>query len=170
MVLVPWPVVPQTKHTDKQRPRQNARLNDEKRVNHYISKKDGLDKSSNAADAPTGNTLNGPEQCVLMTSPRTHAYGTKSINLAACSRAKVKVGPLARIRLADEVYITALLAAAFGNISHAVEVAYGAERKDTQGEPNGARFGNILHAAEVSYGAELENAARAVLYGAVRGA
>jgi len=164
----------------------------------YISKKDGLDKSLNAADAPTGNTLNEPEQrafttglrphafgtksidlalpgntlnepeqCALMTSPRTHAYGTKSINLAACSRAKVKVGPLARIRLAHKVYITALLAAAFGNISHAVEVAYGAKRKDTHEEPNGARFGNISHAAEVSYGAELENAARAVLYGAV---
>jgi len=80
-----------------------------------------------------------------------HAYGTKSINLAACSRAKVKVDPLARIRIADEVYITTLLAAAFGNISHAVEVAYGAERKDTHEEPNGARFGNVSHAAEVSY-------------------
>jgi len=32
-----------------------------------------------------------------------HSYGTKSINLAACSRAKVKVGPLARIRITDEV-------------------------------------------------------------------
>jgi len=30
VVLVPWPVVPQTKHTDKQRPRQNARLNKER--------------------------------------------------------------------------------------------------------------------------------------------
>jgi len=174
------------------------------RQDHYISKKDGLDKSSNAADAPTGNTLNEPEQrafttglrlhafgtksidlalpgntlnepeqCALTTGPRTHAYGTKSINPAACSRAKVakvKVAPLARIRIADEVYITTLLAAAFGNISHAVEVVYGAERKDTHEEPNGARFGNISHAAEVSYGAELENAARAVLYGAVRGA
>jgi len=167
------------------------------RQNHYISKKDGLDKSSNAADAPTGNTLNEPEQrafttglrphafgtksidlalpgntlnepeqCALTTGPRMHAYGTKSINLAACSRAKVKVGPLARIRIANN-YITTLLAAAFGNISHAVEVAYGAERKDTHEEPNGARFGNISHAAEVSYGAELENAVRAVLYGAV---
>ena len=75
--------------------------------------------------------------------------------------------PPCRIRIADEVYITTLLAAAFGNISHAVEVAYGAKRKDTHEEPNGARFGNISHAAEVSYGAELENAARAVLYGAV---
>jgi len=168
------------------------------RQDHYISKKDGLDKSSNAADAPTGNTLNEPEQrtfttglrphafgtksidlalpgntlnepeqCALTTGPRTHAYGTKSINLAACSRAKVKVGPLARIWIADEVYITTLLAAAFGNISHPVEVAYGAERKDTHEEPNGARFGNISHSAEVSYGAELENAAHAVLYGAV---
>jgi len=168
------------------------------RQDHYISKKDGLDKSSNAADASMGNTLNKPEQCAfttglhphafgtksidlalpgntlnepeqcaLTTGPRTHAYGTKSINLAACSRAKVKVAPFARIRLADKDYITALLAAAFGNISHAVEVAYGAERKDTHEEPNGARFGNISHAAEVSYGAELENAARAVLYGAV---
>jgi len=168
------------------------------RQDHYISKKNGLDKSSNAADAPTGNTLNEPEQrafttglrphafgtksidlalpgntlnepeqCVLTTGPRMHAYGTKSINLAACSRAKVKVGPLARIRIADEVYITILLAAAFGNISHAVEVAYGAERKDTHEEPNSARFGNVSHASKVSYGAKLENAARAVLYGAV---
>jgi len=59
--------------------------------------------------------------------------------------------------------------ARFGNISHAAEVSYTAERKDkdTHEEPNGARFGNISHAAEVSYGAELDNAARAVLYGAM---
>jgi len=59
--------------------------------------------------------------------------------------------------------------ARFGNISHAAEVAYIAERKDkdTHEEPNGARFGNISHAAEISYGAELENAASAVLYGAI---
>jgi len=76
-----------------------------------------------------GNTLNQPEQCALTTGPRMHAYGTKSIDFAACSRAKV--GPLARIRIADDVYIRTLLAAAFGNISHAAEVAYGAERKDT---------------------------------------
>jgi len=167
-----------------------------KRQDHYISKKDRLNKSSNAADAPTGNTLNEPEQrafstglrphafgttsidlalpgntlnepeqCALTTDPRMHACGTKSIDLAACSRAKV--GPLARIRIADEVYIRTLLAAVFGNISHAAEVAYGAERKDTHEEPNGARFGNISHAVEVPYGAELHNAARAVLYGVV---
>ena len=30
VVLVPWPVVPQTKHTDKQRLRRNARVNEER--------------------------------------------------------------------------------------------------------------------------------------------
>jgi len=53
---------------------------------HYISK-------SIAADAPTGSTLNEPESRAFTTDPRPHA-----------SRAKVKVGPLARIRIDDEVY------------------------------------------------------------------
>jgi len=53
---------------------------------HYISK-------SIAADAPTGSTLNEPESRAFTTDPRLHA-----------SRAKVKVGPLARIRIDDEVY------------------------------------------------------------------
>jgi len=30
VVLVPWPVVSQTKHTDRQKPRRNARLNEER--------------------------------------------------------------------------------------------------------------------------------------------
>jgi len=64
---------------------------------HYISK-------SIAADAPTGSTLNKPESRAFTTDPRPHA-----------SRAKVKVGPLARIRIDDEVYIRILLAAAFGH-------------------------------------------------------
>jgi len=53
---------------------------------HYISK-------SIAADAPTGSTLDEPESRAFTTDPRPHA-----------SRAKVKVGPLARIRIDDEVY------------------------------------------------------------------
>jgi len=51
---------------------------------HYISK-------SIAADAPTGSTLNEPESRVFTTNPRPHA-----------SRAKVKIGPLARIRIDDD--------------------------------------------------------------------
>ena len=39
-----------------------------------------------------------------MTGPRPHTFGTKNVNLAVYSRAKAKVGPLARIRIADEVY------------------------------------------------------------------
>jgi len=53
---------------------------------HYVSK-------SIAADAPTGSTLNEPESRAFATDPRPHA-----------SRAKVKVGPLARIRINNEVY------------------------------------------------------------------
>jgi len=53
---------------------------------HYVSK-------SIAADAPTGSTLNELESRAFTTDPRPHA-----------SRAKVKVGPLARIRINDEVY------------------------------------------------------------------
>jgi len=53
---------------------------------HYISK-------SIAADAPTGSTLNKPESRAFTTNPRLDA-----------SRAKVKVGPLARIQIDDEVY------------------------------------------------------------------
>jgi len=64
------------------------------------------------AYAPTGNTLNEPEQCAFTTGWRLHAFGNNNINLAIYSRAKV--GPLARIRIADEVYIRILLAAAFG--------------------------------------------------------
>ena len=64
---------------------------------HYISK-------PTAADAPMGSTLSEPESRVFMTGPRPHAFGTKNVNLAVYSRAKAKVGPLARIRIADEVY------------------------------------------------------------------
>jgi len=53
---------------------------------HYTSK-------SIAADAPTGSTLNEPELRAFTTDPRPHA-----------SRVKVKVGPLARVRIDDEVY------------------------------------------------------------------
>jgi len=53
---------------------------------HYVSK-------SIAADAPTGSTLNEPESRAFTTDPRPHA-----------SCAKVKVGPLARIRIDDDVY------------------------------------------------------------------
>jgi len=62
---------------------------------HYISK-------STAADAPTGSTLNEPESRAFTTGPRPHAFGTKNANLAVY--AKVKVGPLARIRIDDEIY------------------------------------------------------------------
>ena len=34
----------------------------------------------------------------------SHAFGAKNVNLTVYSRAKVKVGPLARIRIDDEVY------------------------------------------------------------------
>ena len=52
------------------------------RQDHYILKKDGLDKSSNnAADAPTGDTLNEPKQRAFTTGLRPHAFGTKSIDL-----------------------------------------------------------------------------------------
>jgi len=64
---------------------------------HYISE-------STAAGVPTGSTLNEPELRAFMTDPRPHAFGTKNVNLTVYSRAKVKVGPLARIRIDDEVY------------------------------------------------------------------
>ena len=64
---------------------------------HYIS-------ISSAADAPTGSTLNEPESRAFMTDTRPHAFGTKNVNLTVYSRAMVKVGPLARIRIDDEVY------------------------------------------------------------------
>jgi len=51
---------------------------------HYISK---------SIAAPMGSTLNKPESRAFTTDPRPHA-----------SRAKVKVGPLARIRIDNEVY------------------------------------------------------------------
>ena len=63
----------------------------------YISK-------STAADAPTGSTLNEPEPRAFTTDPRPHVFGTKNVNLTVYSRAKVKVGPVARIRIDDEVY------------------------------------------------------------------
>ena len=63
----------------------------------YISK-------STAADAPTGSTLNEPESRAFTAGPRPHAFGAKNINLTVYSRAKVKVGPLACIRIDDEVY------------------------------------------------------------------
>jgi len=59
---------------------------------------------STAADAPTGSTLNEPESRAFTTDPRPHAFGTKNVNLTVYSRAMVKVGPLARIRIDDEVY------------------------------------------------------------------
>jgi len=64
---------------------------------HYISK-------STASDAPTGSTLNEPESRAFTTDPRPHAFGTKNVNLTVYSRAKVRVGPLARIRIDDKVY------------------------------------------------------------------
>ena len=64
---------------------------------HYISK-------STAADAPMGSTLNEPESRAFTTGPRPHDFGAKNVNLTVYSRAKVKVGPLARIRIDDEVY------------------------------------------------------------------
>ena len=63
---------------------------------------------STAADAPTGSTLNEPESRAFTTDPRPHAFGTKNVNLTVYSRAMVKVGPLARIRIDDEVYIRIL--------------------------------------------------------------
>ena len=64
---------------------------------YYISK-------STAADAPKGSTLNEPESRAFTAGPRPHAFGAKNANLTVYSRAKVKVGPLARIRIDDEVY------------------------------------------------------------------
>jgi len=64
---------------------------------HYISE-------STAADVPTGSTLKEPKLRAFMTDPRPHAFGTKNVNLTVYSCAKVKVGPLARIRIDDEVY------------------------------------------------------------------
>jgi len=64
---------------------------------------------------PTGSTLNEPELRAFTPDPRPHAFGTKNVNLTVYSRAMVKVGPLARIRIDDEVYIRILLAAAFGS-------------------------------------------------------
>jgi len=49
-----------------------------------------------------GSTLNDPESRAFTTGPRPHAFGTKNANLAVY--AKVKVGPLARIRIDDEIY------------------------------------------------------------------
>jgi len=63
----------------------------------YISK-------STAAGAPTGSTLNVPESRAFTAGPRPHAFGAKNVNLTVYSRAKAKVGPLARIRIDDEVY------------------------------------------------------------------
>jgi len=63
----------------------------------YISK-------STAADAPMGSTLNEPESRAFTAGPRPHAFGAKNVNLTVYSRAKVKVGPLARIWIDDEVY------------------------------------------------------------------
>jgi len=56
---------------------------------HYISK--------------TGGTLNEPESRAFTTDPCPHAFGTKNVNLTVYSRAMVKVGPLARIRIDDKV-------------------------------------------------------------------
>jgi len=64
---------------------------------HYISK-------STAADARTGSTLNEPESRAFTAGQRPHAFGAKNVNLTVYSRAKVKVGPLVRIRVDDEVY------------------------------------------------------------------
>jgi len=56
-------------------------------------------------DARTGSTLNEPESRAFTTDPRPHTFGTKNVNnLTFYSRAKVRVGPLARIRIDDEVY------------------------------------------------------------------
>jgi len=63
----------------------------------YISK-------STAADALTGSMLNEPESRAFTAGPRPHAFGAKNVNLTVYSCAKVKVGPLARIRIDDEVY------------------------------------------------------------------
>jgi len=59
---------------------------------------------STAADAPTGSTFNEPESRAFTAGPRPHAFGAKNVNLTVYFRAKVEVGPLARIRIDDEVY------------------------------------------------------------------
>jgi len=69
-----------------------------------VALQDHNNSKSTAADAPTGSTLNEPESCAFTAGPRPHAFGTKNVNLTVYSRAKVKVGPLARIRIDDEVY------------------------------------------------------------------
>jgi len=57
-----------------------------------------------AADAPTGSTLNEPESRAFTAGPRPHAFGAKNVNLTVYSCAKVRGGPLARVRIDDEVY------------------------------------------------------------------
>ena len=179
---MPWPVVPQTKHTDKQRPRQNARLNDEKRVNHYISKKDGLDKSSNAADAPTGRHAQRAGAARVHDRPaparlRHQEHRPRAAGQHAQRAGSVRVNDRpAHARLRHQEHQPRRLLprqrqgwpprphpdrgrglhydiARGGLRQHLARRRGRAERKDTHEEPNGARFGNISHAAEVSYGA-----------------
>jgi len=69
-----------------------------------VALQDLYNSKSTAADAPTGSTLNEPESRAFTADPRPHAFGAKNVNLTVYSRAKVKVGPLARIRIDDEVY------------------------------------------------------------------
>jgi len=69
-----------------------------------VALQDLYNSKSTAADAPTGSTLNEPESRAFTAGPRPHAFGAKNVNLTVYSRAKVKVGPLARIRIDDEVY------------------------------------------------------------------
>jgi len=68
-----------------------------------VALQDLYNSKSTAADAPTGSTLNEPESRAFTAGPRPHAFDAKNVNLTVYSRAKVKVGPLARIRIDDEV-------------------------------------------------------------------
>jgi len=69
-----------------------------------VALQDLYNSKSTAADAPTGSTLNEPESRAFTAGLRPHAFGAKNVNLTVYSRAKVKVGPLAPIRIDDEVY------------------------------------------------------------------
>jgi len=69
-----------------------------------VALQDLYNSKSTAADAPTGSTLNELESRAFTACPRPHAFGAKNVNLTVYSRAKVKIGPLAHIRIDDEVY------------------------------------------------------------------
>jgi hypothetical protein len=67
---------------------------------HQVSEKE-FAAPTTAAGAPTGDTLNEPEQRAPTTGPHPHVSFTK-IDYAVGSCAKV--GPLSRIRIEDEAY------------------------------------------------------------------